>query len=150
MLPKVKKVKKIAIMNPQSPMRFVMNAFLPAEAFFSSVNQKEINRYEQAPTPSYRSCKKCFWAFFRNAIPYWEQRNTFIILGTLAITGPDGIPSRICSIMVQDSRTSCRRTQNRANESPSGCVHTFQSNSLWTSPTPPCIAVWFFFPPVAD
>ena len=33
-------------------MRLVTNAFLPAAALASSVNQNEISRYEQAPTPS--------------------------------------------------------------------------------------------------
>ncbi len=39
-------------MNPKSPMRVVMNAFLPASAadFFS--NQKPINKYEVSPTSS--------------------------------------------------------------------------------------------------
>ena len=39
-------------MTPQSPTRFVMNAFLPAVAADSLVCQKAINRYEQVPTPS--------------------------------------------------------------------------------------------------
>ena len=34
----------MATMNPQSPIRLVMKAFLPAEAFASSVNQNEIRR----------------------------------------------------------------------------------------------------------
>ena len=39
-------------MKPQSPTRFVTNAFLPAEAFAGSVCQKEMRKYEHAPTPS--------------------------------------------------------------------------------------------------
>ena len=39
-------------MKPTSPMRLVTNAFLPADAFASSVNQNEMRKYEQAPTPS--------------------------------------------------------------------------------------------------
>ena len=34
----------MATMNPQSPIRFVTNAFLPAVALASSVNQNEISR----------------------------------------------------------------------------------------------------------
>ena len=33
-------------------MRLVTNAFLPADALASDVNQNEMRRYEQAPTPS--------------------------------------------------------------------------------------------------
>ena len=39
-------------MNPQSPIRLVTKAFFPADALASSVNQNEIRKYEQAPTPS--------------------------------------------------------------------------------------------------
>ncbi len=39
-------------MNPQSPMRLVMNAFLPASAALFFWYQKPISRYEQSPTPS--------------------------------------------------------------------------------------------------
>ena len=35
---------KMPIRNPKSPMRLTMNALRPAEAFYSSVNQKPINR----------------------------------------------------------------------------------------------------------
>ena len=42
----------MASMKPQSPTRLVMNAFLPAAALASSVNQNEISRYEHTPTPS--------------------------------------------------------------------------------------------------
>jgi hypothetical protein len=52
MLPIEAKARNIASMKPQSPMRLVTKAFLPAEAFFSSLNQNEISQYEQAPTPS--------------------------------------------------------------------------------------------------
>ena len=45
-------VRKIATMKPQSPTRLVTKAFLPAEALARSVNQNEIRKYEQAPTPS--------------------------------------------------------------------------------------------------
>ena len=43
------------------------------------------------------------------------------------VIGPDGMESSSWSTMWVDSRTSCRRTQVRAYESPSGWVHTFQS-----------------------
>ena len=33
-------------------MRLVTNAFLPAEALASEVNQNAMRKYEQAPTPS--------------------------------------------------------------------------------------------------
>ena len=39
-------------MKPQSPTRLVTKAFLPAVAAGSRVNQNEMRRYEQAPTPS--------------------------------------------------------------------------------------------------
>ena len=39
-------------MKPQSPMRLVMKAFLPAVAAVSRVNQNDTRRYEQVPTPS--------------------------------------------------------------------------------------------------
>src|SRR5438876_746504 len=39
-------------MKPQSPMRLVTNAFLPADALASSENQNAMRKYEQAPTPS--------------------------------------------------------------------------------------------------
>ena len=42
----------MATMKPKSPTRLVTNAFLPAEALASSANQKEMRKYEQAPTPS--------------------------------------------------------------------------------------------------
>ena len=46
---------KIPIMNPKSPVRVVMNAFLPAsEAIFFS-NQKPIKRYEVKPTSSQKT-----------------------------------------------------------------------------------------------
>ena len=35
---------KMASMKPQSPIRLVMKAFLPAEALASSVNQNEMSR----------------------------------------------------------------------------------------------------------
>ena len=40
----MKKIKNMASMNPKSPTRLVTNAFLPALAFASSVNQNEISR----------------------------------------------------------------------------------------------------------
>src|SRR3954447_13115614 len=52
-VPRAWNVKNIATMKPQSPMRFVTNAFLPATALASSVNQNEMSQYEQAPTPSH-------------------------------------------------------------------------------------------------
>ena len=36
--------QNMASMKPQSPTRFVMNAFFPAAALASSVNQKEMSR----------------------------------------------------------------------------------------------------------
>jgi hypothetical protein len=42
----------MAIMNPTSPTRFVMKAFLPAVAADGRVCQKETRKYEQTPTPS--------------------------------------------------------------------------------------------------
>ena len=36
-------------MNPKSPMRLTMNAFLPASAAEGFVNQKPISRYEHKP-----------------------------------------------------------------------------------------------------
>ena len=50
--PIVTKIRKVATINPQSPMRLVTKAFLPAVALASSVNQNEMRKYEQAPTPS--------------------------------------------------------------------------------------------------
>ncbi len=38
--------------KPASPMRLVMNAFLPAAALTGSSNQKPISRYDARPTPS--------------------------------------------------------------------------------------------------
>ncbi len=40
-------------MNPKSPTRVVMNAFLLATAAALRSNQKPISRYEQSPTPSH-------------------------------------------------------------------------------------------------
>ena len=45
-------MRNIASMNPKSPTRFVMNAFLPATAAELRSNQNEMSRYEQRPTPS--------------------------------------------------------------------------------------------------
>ena len=42
--PVARKIMNIAIMNPKSPMRFMMNALRPAFAFAASLNQKPINR----------------------------------------------------------------------------------------------------------
>ena len=50
--PIVAKARNMASMKPQSPIRLVTNAFLPAVALASSVNQNEMRKYEQAPTPS--------------------------------------------------------------------------------------------------
>ena len=54
---------------------------------------------------------------------------TLMMRGTLAMIGPLGTPSQSWSIILVASRTSCSRTQKRANESPSGWVQTFQSSS---------------------
>jgi hypothetical protein len=51
-VPKLANIRNIATRNPKSPMRFTMNAFLPASALAFSLNQKPISRYEQSPTPS--------------------------------------------------------------------------------------------------
>ena len=51
-VPKAKNTRKIATMKPQSPMRLVMKAFLPALALASFSNQKAMRKYEHAPTPS--------------------------------------------------------------------------------------------------
>ena len=51
-VPTVVNARNIAIMTPQSPTRLVTNAFLPAVAAESRVCQKEMRKYEQAPTPS--------------------------------------------------------------------------------------------------
>ena len=51
--PTAPKARNIATMKPQSPTRLVTNAFLPALAASSRVNQNEISRYEHVPTPSH-------------------------------------------------------------------------------------------------
>ena len=38
------KARNIAVMKPQSPMRLVTKAFLPAEALASLLNQKEMRK----------------------------------------------------------------------------------------------------------
>ena len=43
----------MAIMKPKSPIRVVMNAFLPAIAAPWRSNQNEMSKYEQSPTPSH-------------------------------------------------------------------------------------------------
>ena len=50
--PTRQKIRNIATRNPKSPMRFTMNALLPASALIFSLNQNPIRRYEQSPTPS--------------------------------------------------------------------------------------------------
>src|ERR1043166_7198646 len=45
--------RDMAIRKPKSPLRFTMNAFLPASAFTFSLNQKPMSKYEQSPTPSH-------------------------------------------------------------------------------------------------
>ena len=52
-VPTDENARNIASMKPQSPIRLVTNAFLPALALESLVNQNEIRKYEQAPTPSH-------------------------------------------------------------------------------------------------
>src|SRR5689334_14883887 len=51
-VPKRENSSSIPSTKPQSPMRFTMNAFLPASDADFLTNQKPINRYEQSPTPS--------------------------------------------------------------------------------------------------
>src|SRR6478672_294857 len=52
MVPNRTKINSTPRMNPKSPIRFTMNAFLPAsDADFFSY-QNPISRYEQRPTPS--------------------------------------------------------------------------------------------------
>src|SRR3954453_22368812 len=46
-VPSAWNVKNMATMKPQPPRRFVTNAFLPATALPSSVNQNEMSQYEQ-------------------------------------------------------------------------------------------------------
>src|SRR3954471_2175526 len=52
-VPTAANATNMASMKPQSPMRFVMKAFLPADALASLENQNEMRKYEQAPTPSH-------------------------------------------------------------------------------------------------
>ena len=52
---------------------------------------------------------------------------TLMIRGTLAMIGPAGIVSSSWSTIFVASRVSCRRIQQRAKLSPSGCVHTLKS-----------------------
>ena len=47
------KINIMATRKPQSPMRFTMNAFLPAAAAAGLVNQNEMSRYEDNPTNSH-------------------------------------------------------------------------------------------------
>ena len=51
--PSAWKARNIATMKPQSPMRFVTNAFLPAVAAESRVCQNAMRKYEHVPTPSH-------------------------------------------------------------------------------------------------
>src|SRR4029079_15834835 len=51
-VPNVANNASMPSMNPKSPMRLTMNAFLPASAADCFVNQNPISRYEQRPTPS--------------------------------------------------------------------------------------------------
>ncbi|MNT85260.1 hypothetical protein D3C72_2254000 [compost metagenome] len=51
-VPKVMNKMNIPSKKAASPIRLVMNAFIPAAAFSLSVNQKPISKYEQRPTPS--------------------------------------------------------------------------------------------------
>ena len=44
--------KKVPSMNPTSPTRLVIKAFLPAAALTSLRYQKAMRKYEHAPTPS--------------------------------------------------------------------------------------------------
>jgi len=50
--PTAENATNIAVITPQSPMRLVTNAFLPATAALSRVCQNEMRKYEHAPTPS--------------------------------------------------------------------------------------------------
>ena len=52
-VPTAENARNIATIIPQSPTRLVTNAFLPAVAAESRVCQKEIRKYEHAPTPSH-------------------------------------------------------------------------------------------------
>src|SRR5450830_239322 len=45
--PRLANIMNIATMKPKSPMRFTMNAFLPASALAFSENQNPMSRYEQ-------------------------------------------------------------------------------------------------------
>ena len=53
MVPSVLNARNIAVITPKSPMRLVTNAFLPATAALLRVCQKEMRKYEHAPTPSH-------------------------------------------------------------------------------------------------
>ena len=44
------KIRKAAITRPTSPITFITNALMPAEVAVSRRYQKEISRYEAAPT----------------------------------------------------------------------------------------------------
>ena len=48
-VPMFANIMNIATRNPKSPMRFTMNAFLPASAFAFSLNQKPMSKYEHKP-----------------------------------------------------------------------------------------------------
>ena len=50
--PTAEKATNIAVITPQSPIRLVTNAFLPATAALLRVCQNEMRKYEHAPTPS--------------------------------------------------------------------------------------------------
>ena len=43
-VPSACQIRNIAIRKPKSPIRFMMNAFLPASALALSLNQKPISR----------------------------------------------------------------------------------------------------------
>ena len=50
--PTAENATNIAVITPQSPMRLVTKAFLPATAALLRVCQNEMRKYEHAPTPS--------------------------------------------------------------------------------------------------
>ena len=52
-VPTAANAMNIATIMPQSPTRFVTKAFLPAVAAESRSCQKEMRKYEHAPTPSH-------------------------------------------------------------------------------------------------
>ena len=80
------KARNMATMKPQSPMRLVTNAFLPAVAAESRVCQNAIRKYEHVPTPSQpRNVTSRFSPSTRTTIESDEQVHVQEELGELRI-----------------------------------------------------------------